>query len=949
MRKKHFTLLIALLCGTFAMAQDIAGQMMQPLPLDAETRYGKLPNGLTYYIRHNERPQGQANFYIAQKVGSVLEEEDQRGLAHFLEHMCFNGTENFPGNEVIRYLESVGVKFGAQLNAYTSVDETVYNINNVPTAREATIDSCLLILHDWSHNLTLAPEEIDKERGVIHEEWRLRSSAMMRIYERQLPKLMSNSRPGNRLPIGLMEVVDNFQPEALRAYYEKWYRPDQQAIIVVGDLDVDRTEEKIKELFSPIELPADLATREYYGVPDNTEPIVVSDHDKEQTLPLVLIDNKHDDLMDTPEEKNTLAYMIASYLRDMALNMLNERLDEMGLDPEVPYVRAVVDDGDFILSKVTKAFETLIVPKEGRLDEAVTKVMSEVYRAAEHGFTATEYDRARSEFLSEVEALYNNRMTTETSSYIRECVDNFIENEPMPGIEREYMLYNVLAPNLPVETVNALFADLVSRSDTNLVILSVNPEKEDYVQPTEEELLAAVHAAQQMELEAYEDNAKNEPLIPVLPERGKIVGEEEGMYGTTILTLSNGAKVIYKQTDFKDNEIIMNAYSPGGSSRYGAEDKYTLAMESALVGASGLGEFTSTELQKALAGVQASVNSSIGLREEYLSGSAVPKDLRTMFELTYLHFQPLHRDDKAVASVMEQVALVLRNQSLDPMKALQDSIQATLYGTDNPHLVLLKEEDLDKVSYDRALEIYADRYADASDFTFTFVGNFDTDSLRAYTEQYIATLPVVERDDAPQDNHYNIRDGVHENIFRKKQEQPKCTLIMLMHVPEELSLKNSVEADILGQVLQMRLLETIREDMGAAYSVGSSAGVSIKSDGSYYAVMNITAPIKPETLDTCRLVIAEELNTLAQSGAEDKYISKVKEYLLKTYKENQRDNSAWATYIENYYLRNIDKNTDYERTVKETTSENISTLASKLLGSGNSITVIMMPEEEEDK
>ncbi len=939
--KKPFILLTVLFCCLAAVAQDF-GQMMEPLQRDADTRYGTLPNGLTYYIRHNERPRGQADFYIAQKVGSVLEEEDQRGLAHFLEHICFNGTKNFPGNEVIRYLESIGVKFGAQLNAFTSVDETVYNINNVPTANTATIDSVLLILHDWSHDLTLDPEEIDKERGVIHEEWRLRSSAIMRFYERHLPKLMSDSRPGNRLPIGLMEVVDSFRPEALRSYYEKWYRPDLQAIIVVGDLDVDDTERRIIDLFSPIAMPENAAERVYYGVPDNEEPIVVSDHDKEQTLPIVFIYNKHEDLM--PDElKNTRAYLLACFMRDMGTNMLNQRLEEIGLDPDVPFVSASVGDGDFLLSRVTKTFETDIVPKEGRMDEAVTKVMSEVYRAAIHGFTPTEYDRARSEFLSQIEALYNNRQTTETSSYISECVDNFLRNEPMPGIEAEYEFYNALVPEIPVEAVNAVFSQLVSRSDTNLVILSINPEKEGYVQPTEEELLSAVHAAQQLPLEAYEDNVRNEPLISSLPPSGEIVSEEEGMYGTTVLTLSNKVRVIYKQTDFKDNEIVMDAFSPGGSARYGDEDKYTLRLESALIGSSGLGDFTSTELQKALAGVQASVSSSIGTRDEHLMGSAVPKDLRTMFELIYLHFQPLKRDDKAVASLMEQMALMLRNQSLDPMKAFTDSVQTTLYGSDNPHLVLLREEDLQKVSYDRALEIYADRYADASDFTFAFTGNFNVDSLRAYSCQYLATLPVVERDDSPVDNHFNMRDGKHETIFHKEQEQPKCNMVTLMHTPSELTLRQTVVADILGQVLNMRLLEVIREDMSAAYSIGASAGISMRSDGSYLALMQITAPLKPEMLDTCRTVLAQELTRLAESGAEEKYISKVKEYMLKTHKEKQRDNSVWLGYIENYYFRQVDQNTDYESVVSEVTSDDLSALARQLLLSGNSLTVIMMP------
>ena len=938
--KKLVFLFVTLLVSTLGFAQ--MEQMMQPLPLDPAVRYGKLPNGLTYYVRHNEHPRGQANFYIAQKVGSVLEEDDQRGLAHFLEHMCFNGTKNFPENQVIRYLETIGVKFGAQLNAYTSVDQTVYNINNVPTAREATIDSVLLILHDWSHDLTLDPKEIDKERGVIHEEWRLRSSATMRIFERQLPKLMSNSRPGNRLPIGTMEVVDNFKPEVLRAYYEKWYRPDQQAIIVVGDLDVDRTEQQIKDMFSPIEMPANAAEREYYGVPDNEEPIVVSDHDKEQTMPIVMICNKHEDLMPR-ENKNTMPYLFVAYARNMMTAMLNLRLEELSLDPDVPFLQAGVADDDFLLSKVTKGFQTTIIPKEGRLEEAVTKVMAEVYRAARFGFTGTEYNRARTEFLSQLEAQYNNRETAETSGYIDECVNNFLDNIPMPGIEMKYNIFNSVAPQIPVDVVNQLLAQLVSVSDTNLVILNMNPEKEGYVQPTEEQLLAAVHSAQKMDLAPYVDNVKNEPLIPVLPKKGKIKKEEAGKFGSTILTLSNGVKVILKKTDFKDNEIVMHAYSDGGTGRYGVEDKYTLAMQSSLIDASGLGEFTSTELQKALAGVQASVSTGFSNRSEYLSGNAVPKDLRSMFELIYLHFKDLKRDEKAVASVMAQTAQALRNQSLNPMKAFSDSLQTALYGN-NPRLVLLKEEDLAKVSYDRALEIYKDRFADASDFTFVFVGNFDNDSIRAYSAQYLATLPVVKRNDAPVDNHYDIQSGLHFTKFAKKQEQPKCQLVMISNASVENTLKNQIVSDMLGEVLNMRLLETIREEMGAAYSVGSSAGVSMKSDGTYRVTLQIYAPVKPEMLDSSLLVIKQELQNVSVNGADEKYTSKVKEYMQKTYKEKERENSTWAGYFESYYRQGVDEYTDFEKVLQAVTSDDLSQMAKHILSSGNEITVIMTPE-----
>lgn len=927
---------------TFVSAQGLE-QAMQPLSIDPNTRVGKLDNGLTYYIRHNEYPKGQANFYIAQKVGSVQEEDDQRGLAHFLEHMCFNGTENFPENGVIRYLETLGVKFGEQLNAYTSIDETVYNINNVPTAREATIDSVLLILHDWSHNLTLDPKEIDKERGVIHEEWRMRTSAMQRILTRQLPKLMSNSRPGNRMPIGLMEIVDNFKPEVLRAYYEKWYRPDLQAIIVVGDLDVDRTEQSIKNMFAPIQLPENPAKREYFTVPQNDEAIVVSDCDKEQTLPIILISNKHEEFFPR-EYRNTMPYLMTSFVKGMAMQMLNKRLEEKALDPECPFIQAGVEDGDFLLAK-SPAFSTTIVPKEGKIDESIQSVMAEVYRAAKHGFTASEYSRVRSEFLSQVAKAYENRDKTETENYISECVRNFLDNEPMPGIEYENTFFNAAAPQIPVEMANQLFQQIVSVSDTNLVVLSVNPDKEGYVQPTEQQLLQAIHAAQQMDLEAYVDNVKNEPLISQLPKRGKIKKEVAGPYGSQLLTLSNGARVILKKTDFKDNEVLMRAYSDGGTARYSADDKYTLGQASTLFGASGLGNFTSTELDKALAGIQASVSASMSGRSEFLGGSSVPKDLRTLFELTYLHFQPLHRDDKAATSALNQLKEVLRNQAANPMRAFSDSLQTALQGADNPYLVLMNEEAIDHVSYDRALEIYRDRFQGANDFTFIYVGNFDNDSIREYIEQYIASLPKVKRNDKPVDNHNNIREGEHFNRFLRKMEEPQTAMIQLFHAPIENTLKNQVTSDILGQVLTMRLLEIVREDMGAAYSISASSNLGKISDGSTRVNVQVYAPVKPEKCDSVLLVIDEELQRVAREGAEEKYTSKVKEYLLKSYTENERKNGTWLGYIEEFERDHIDGYTDYQKVVQGITSADIAALAKKILDAKNHITVIMLPEE----
>lgn len=942
MKVKLILASFALAVAQLATAQDMPAEMMQPLPLDPQTRVGTLPNGLTYYVRHNEHPRGQANFYIAQKVGSVLEEDNQRGLAHFLEHMCFNGTENFPGDALVRYLESIGVKFGEQLNAYTSVDQTVYNINNVPTQRTSTIDSVLLILHDWSHNLTLDPKEIDKERGVIHEEWRMRSSAEMRIFERQLPRLMSNSRPGNRLPIGTMEVVDNFKPEALRAYYEKWYRPDQQALIIVGDLDVDRTIKEIERQFAPIAMPKDAAEREYFSVPDNAEPIVVSDKDKEMTRAYVEIYNKHEALI--PDQyKNTLPGLTTKYAVEMATTMLNTRLGELALDPDCPFLAAGVDDGDFILSKVSKAFATTIMPKEGRMDEAVKKVMSEVYRAARHGFTLSEYDRARTQYLSDIEAVYNNRDKRDNGAYISECVSHFLDHEAMPGIETTYQLSQMLTPQIPVEAINQMLQELVSTTDTNLVILSMNPEKEGYTQPTEAQLLADVHEAQQTDLGAYVDNVKNEPLIAELPKAGTITKEEQGKFGTTVWTLSNGARVIAKQTDFKDNEVKMRAISDGGSGRYGLDDRYDLALLDDVIGASGLGNFTQIELAKAMAGVQASVDFSIDGRSERLEGEAVPKDLRKMFELAYLRFQQPLRDEKTVGSVLNQYREQLRNQAANPMKAFSDSLKVTLYAH-NPRQVILEEKDIDRVRYDRILQIYADRFADASDFTFIVVGAFNTDSLREYACQYLATLPTLKRDDTPVDSRVALQRGTVTCRFAKKQEQPTCQLFQVLHAADKFTLKNDLVTDMLGQALEMRLIETVREEMGAAYSASATGSLSRQSDGSFASLLQVYIPVKPEKLDSALLVVEQEIEAISKNGVADKYLTKIKEYMAKTATENERDNGSWLSYIADLQRYGVDAYTERQQTIQAITSDDLRDAARRVIASKDKATVIMLPE-----
>ena len=530
---------------------------MPPIPVDTAVRMGKLPNGLTYYIRHNGYPEHRVNFYIAQRVGSIQEEESQRGLAHFLEHMAFNGSDNFKGNGLIEYLRSIGVEFGRDLNAYTSIAETVYNIDNVPSNSVSALDSCLLILKDWSNGLTLDAAEIDKERGVIENEWRLRSSATQRMMERNLEKLYPGSKYGRRMPIGTMEVIKNFKPEVLRQYYHKWYRPDNQAIIVVGDIDVNRTEAKIKELFGGIKLDPNAAKVVPEPVPDNNEPIIIVDKDKEQQVNVVQLMFKHDDVPDSL--KTSLAYMLQQYMVSLSTQMLNARLGEVAQNPDCPFVQAFVSDGDYIYAKTKDAFTVVCVPKPGKTDEAISAAMREVMRATKFGFTPTEFVRAKSEYMSQLEKIYTNRDKRESTVYCQLYTRNFIDNEPIPSIEDEYAIMQQVSPAIPVDAINEVMKQLVSVTDTNLVVLSFNTEKDGAVYPTAEGIKKAIDAVHSEQLTAWVDNVKNEPLIAQLPAKGTITGEKENKeLGYKELTLSNGARVLLKKTDFKDDEVVLD-------------------------------------------------------------------------------------------------------------------------------------------------------------------------------------------------------------------------------------------------------------------------------------------------------------------------------------------------------------------------------------------------------
>ncbi|MBO4826809.1 MAG: insulinase family protein [Prevotella sp.] len=923
------------------VANVAMAQMMPTLPVDKDVTIGKLDNGLTYYIRHNNWPENRAEFYIAQRVGSIQENDDQRGLAHFLEHMCFNGTDNFKGNEVLRWCESIGVKFGVDLNAYTSIDRTVYNISNVPTERQSALDSCLLILHDWADGLTLDPAEIDKERGVIHEEWRLRTSPQMRMLERCLPKLYPGSKYGLRMPIGLMEVVDNFKPQTLRDYYEKWYRPDNQAVIVVGNVDVAYIEKKIKELFGGIKMPENPAPVVDELVPDNAEPIYIIEKDKEQQRNGVSLMIKHEVFPDSL--KNTMAFLMQNYMKRVSMSMLNARLSEYAQKADCPFVSAYASDGTYLFSKTMDALSLDADPKDGQIEASLGAVMREARRAAEFGFTATEFQRAKSNIESQLDKIYSNKDKRYSSQFVDEYVENYLKQDPIPSLDDEYAMMKQIIPALPLEYINMYMKELVPENDSNMVVLTMLNEKEGNVYPTEASLKKAIDDVRAEKLEAYVDNVKDEPLMTVMPKKGSIKKEvASDKFGYKTLTLSNGAQVILKQTDYKKDQVILSGEGFGGSSLYGEKDFTNAQVFDDVIEASGLGNFSHTELEKALAGKIASASLSLGETYTNISGSSTPKDLETLFQLVHLYFTNIKKDQESYDNFMNTLQLQLKNKALSPDQALSDSITCTLYGH-NPRTKPLDTTILPQINYDRILQMAKERTANAAAFTFTIIGNYDEATIRPLIEQYIASLPAQKKV-VKGKRVTDIVDGKVVNSFKRKMETPKATSIMVWtNKSMPYTLENAVKADIAGQVLNMIYLKKIREDASAAYSCGASGGAQ-RQDDFKIIMLQAYCPMKPEKGDIALQIMSEEVPALAKSCDAD-MLKKVKEYMVKNIDDQSKTNGYWAGAITRYRKYGLDFFTDYKSVVEAQTPETICQFMQEFLKDGNKIEVTMMPEE----
>ena len=944
MKRLTRTLWLAALILCLGLQQAVAQMQLPPLPVDPQVRIGRLDNGLTYYIRHNEKPENRVEFYIAQKVGSILEEPQQRGLAHFLEHMAFNGTKNFPGDErglgIVQWCETKGIKFGTNLNAYTSVDETVYNISNVPSTDPAIVDSCLLILHDWSNAVLLTDKEIDKERGVIREEWRSRNVGMLRLWTDAQATFYPDSKYSDCMPIGHLDVINNFPYQAIRDYYAKWYRPDLQGIIVVGDIDVDQMEQKIKTLFSDIKLPAERAERIWYPVPDNEEPIVYIGKDKEIDTPIVDIYFKHEA---TPDSiKGSVMYLAQQYMLDAIATMLNQRFSELAQSPNPPFNMAGCSpDGDFFISGTKKAFNVSAYCKDDGLSNALKVLLQEVERVRRHGFTESEYTRARANILQQLESVYNEREKTNNDRYVNQCLQHFLHAEPIPGIEYEYATLNQLAPNIPVQAINQVAQQLIT--DNNQAVFIAAPDKEGVVIPTQEEVIADLKAMPTLDVQPYVDKVSNEPLMKEAPQGGKIVSQKDNaLFGATLLTLSNGIKVYVKKTDFKADEIRMSGFSLGGMTNFDAADKLNYSFMNGAVDAGGAGNFSNIELTKMLAGKNVSVTTSVGSTQENVNGSCSPKDFETMMQLTYLYLTQPRKDEEAFTSFMNRMKAQLESSEANPLSVFSDTLSYEMYGQ-NERFINVKASMVDQVDYDRILELYKQAFADCGDFQFIFVGNAELDSIKPYIETYLGALPAKS---AKQNyNKANLlipAKGIKENIFAKEQQTPMATVAMVITGNCTYNLRSSVLMSVLNQALDMVYTEEIREKEGGTYGVSTYGMLGSERQDATLQIVYQTDPAKFEHLNG---IINTQLEKMAQQGPSDEQMQKIKEYMLKKYADNQKENGYWLGNIREMLYTGMDKTKDYEALVNGLTAQDVAQFAQALLKQGNKLTVVMTVPE----
>ena len=933
---KRLTFAISLLMAAMMVS---AQEAPEKLPMDPEVRYGKLDNGLTYYIRHNEQPKQRAEFHIAQAVGAILEEDHQNGLAHFLEHMAFNGTQHFPGKGIINYFESVGVNFGGNINAYTSIDETVYRLSDVPTYRAGIVDSALLVMHDWSCGLLLLDEEIDAERGVILEEWRTGRTASRRIWKEMNAKMYPGTQYAKRDVIGDTAVINNFAYQALRDYYHKWYGPDNQAIIVVGDINVDSIEAKIKAIWADVPRRANYGERPIYTVNHNDKPLVAIVTDKEAEGSRVTMEYKFDQL---PEAMQGTAqeYML-NLVRELACDMLNNRFSELSQDPKASFTGAGCQYGE--AAKKMDAFYGIVIPKEGRETEAFNDLLFQLEKMHRYGFTNAELERVKSEKMNAMEKYFNERNTRRNITLARECIRHFEDGESMPGAQWEYDFVQAVLPLVSLETVNNVAKALIHANPT---IAISGPEKEGVNIPSEETILAAIAGQSNLAIEAPVEEVIDTELVKKAPHKGKIKSfRENEEIEATEWVLSNGIKVVFHPTDFKADEILMQAFSKGGLSQVKTEDLPSAEAATSLIEMSGIGRFSATQLEKALTGKTVSVSAEISENVERMHGSSSIKDLETMLQLTYLYFTSPRRDEKAYETFMGLLRNQLANRDKNPKIAFSDSVQM-MSTNHSPRTILFNKEMLDRVSLDKALEVYKARFANPADFTFVFVGNINPKDpkVQELICLWLGGMKTKKcNSEEVIDHHITVTMGQQKNYFSRAMETTTASnRIQYTSYDIPFSMENDLNMEMIGRILSTRYLESIREREGGSYGVGTYGYVmGLPSPRAGLLMQFDTDPKKQERLME---IIHEEVQTIIANGPLANDLQKEKESMLKDFQEDLEKNTYWRQSLYMYYMYGHNNIRDYKAAVEAITAETVQETLRKLVSAGNMFEVVMFPE-----
>jgi zinc protease len=929
---------IAVCTGSFAHAQIDQAQVM---PVDPKVRIGRLANGLTYYIRHNGLPAKRVELRLVVNAGSVLEDEDQLGLAHFMEHMNFNGTKRFPKNELVSYLQSIGVKFGADLNAYTGFDETVY-ILPVPTDKPGLVEKGLEILEDWAHNALLDPEEIEKERGVVIEEWRLSRGADERMMRQTLPVQYRGSRYADRLPIGKKNTLETFTYDALKRFYKDWYRPDLQAVIVVGDIDVNDIEQKIIATFSDI--PAAISPRERisFGVPDHPGTLTVVAKDRETAFPAVQVIYKKE-----PEPDTSIEDYVRYMNQRMFTDMLNTRLREITLGANPPFVQAGSFYGNS-LARTKDAYVLYANSSDTGMGRSLKALMLENRRVLLHGFTPSEFELQKKQMLSFYDRVFMEREKEESFKYVNEYVNNFLVNEPIPGIEWEYDFVKQYLASVKLEDVNALAKEWITPD--NMVVTLYAPEKDGVNIPTPEEVSASVRDIEAMNLSAYQEKKLATELMDATKLRGgKVLSvKQDDELQTTTLKLSNGATVILKPTNFKNDEILFRAFSKGGHSLVKDADYFSASNASSIVSQSGVGAHSAVDLMNMLKGRSTSVSPMVSLYTEGLIGNTIPKEAETMMQLIHLYFTSPRKDVAAFESFKTRQKQLYANLGANPQIYFSSEFQKLMTKNHPRAGGLPKPEDFDKISLDRSIQVYRERFANAGDFTFFLVGAFDEETIKPLVEKYIGSLPGKPVKENFRDLGIRPPTGMVDKTIAKGEEQQSLVSLQFIS-PAPYSQDDAYKIKSLGELMSIKLVEKLREEKGSVY--GISANGNMAKYPYNYSAFTINFPCAPENVDTLTRSVIEELRTIIKTGVSEEDLAKIKEQQRRKLETDLRQNQYWLNNLyDAYYLGNDPaKSILRQKQIESLTGKMIQDVAKKYINLSAYIRGVLMPEKAADK